>query len=125
MLFGITGQGKSATANTIGGPEVAIFESTGSMQSQTEKCESHVFEDRDQRYQVIDTPGLFDNRPNFTKTKTMVEISKSIHLSAPGPHAFLMVSTIGSRYTDQHKGCFRLFKELFGNSVCRYVQRHM
>ena len=120
VLFGVTGEGKSATANTIGGPDVDCFEPSLSMISHTEKCASHVFEDEDRRYQVIDTPGLFDNRRKlYTQTKTMVEISKSISLSLPGPDAFLMITAIGHRYSDQYDECFRLFKQMFGNAACR------
>ncbi len=85
MLLGFISTGKSSTGNTILGTEA--FQA--SPVSVTVSCEKQTAVVSGRTVSVIDTPPLIDRLLFMDHLQS--EIEKSLEMSAPGPHVFLLV----------------------------------
>ncbi|KAL0202375.1 hypothetical protein M9458_000393, partial [Cirrhinus mrigala] len=104
VLLGISGAGKSATANAILGWET--FK------------ESRTREMEDRNISIIDTPGFFNTHLNDEEMKK--QMMKSLYLAHPGPHVFLLVINLET-FREEQRNMVERIQENFGEEALKFT----
>ncbi|XP_017543657.2 uncharacterized protein LOC108415169 isoform X2 [Pygocentrus nattereri] len=106
VLLGRTGSGKTAVGNTILGSENSQAGTPATAQEITRRQGSVGVK----ALTVLDTPD------GFFSGLSQDEIRNIVHLSAPGPHAFLIVIPVKGS-TGEERGMVEKMEEIFGD-IC-------
>ncbi|XP_056302242.1 GTPase IMAP family member 8-like [Danio aesculapii] len=107
VLLGKTGTEKSTAGNTIVGETVV-----------TQECSVKHTTVSGKSVSVIETPGLFDKQ--IDPVEVMVEMGRSVYLSSPGPHAFLIVFPVDITIIKEDQQILQITEVMFGEKALKY-----
>ncbi|XP_058626456.1 GTPase IMAP family member 8-like isoform X2 [Onychostoma macrolepis] len=111
VLLGVCGAGKSSTANAILGREAFKESRTTESEKQRGRVE-------DRNISIIDTPGFFNT--HLTNEEMKKQMMKSLYLSDPGPHVFLLVINLVT-FREEQRNIVEQIQENFGEEALKFT----
>ncbi|RXN23613.1 GTPase IMAP family member 8-like protein [Labeo rohita] len=111
VLLGVSGAGKSPTANAILGGEV--FKESRTRESE---IKTGIVEDRN--ISIIDTPGFFTS--HLTDEEMKKQMMKSLYFAHPGPHVFLLIIKLET-FREEQRNMVEKIQENFGEEALKFT----
>ncbi|XP_076462511.1 GTPase IMAP family member 4-like [Babylonia areolata] len=116
VVIGKTSSGKSSLGNTLLRKEA--FQVGRGLISETKQCHWSHGNYHGIQLKVTDTPGVCDT--HRTADEVRREVTKSLALSTPGPHAVIMVIPY-ARFTEEEYKAYIILKDMFGERLTKFI----
>ncbi|KAL5021064.1 hypothetical protein ScPMuIL_000219 [Solemya velum] len=121
VLVGMTGEGKSATGNTLLTCDTGhqVFKSAFQAASVTKICQNSCTEIHGASLCIIDTPGFFDT--GMAEDAVKRSVARCLAMATPGPHAFLLVISLDHPFDRNAEYSVQRIIELFDKEILNYI----